>query len=130
MNEEEIIKIAEDFVNYIRFKEKPKYSESQWFMAIEDLLDMYRQEKEKKKKLEEEVKCFRDSYKEARIEECDTYFLMNKVIDMMAEKILNLDIKMSKDRYDHARVWDTKEGIKEYYFNKVKEKKDATKNIG
>ena len=58
MNEDEIIQIVKDYINYIRFDEKPKYSASQWQMAIEDLLDLYQQEKEKNKELERYKKYY------------------------------------------------------------------------
>ena len=47
MSEDEIIKIVKDFISYIRFDEKPKYGVRQQYMAIENLLDLYQQEKEK-----------------------------------------------------------------------------------
>lgn len=56
MNTEEILDIVKDFTNHIRFNEKAKYSVSQWYMAIEDLLELYidkntelQKEKEKNK---------------------------------------------------------------------------------
>ena len=62
MNIEEILDIVKDFTNHMRFNEKAKYSVSQWYMAIEDLLEIYidkntelQKEKEKNKKLEEEI---------------------------------------------------------------------------
>ena len=45
----------------------------------------------------------------------------DKIIDKMAEEILKIDTAKSKFEYDHAKVWDTEKGIKEY-FKKVVDK--------
>lgn len=65
MSEEEIINVVRDYINYIRFNEKAKYSINQWQMAIEDLLDLYDKEKEKNAKLERDLKHKNDLIKQA-----------------------------------------------------------------
>lgn len=45
----------------------------------------------------------------------------SKVIDKMAEEILKIDTAKSKFEYDHAKVWDTEKGIKEYFEKVVDE---------
>lgn len=69
--------------------------------------------------LESEVKMLKEEINQEK----EKNKKLEEVIDMMAEEILNLDIKMSKDRYDNAKVWDTKEGIKEYFLKKAKGEK-------
>lgn len=44
-----------------------------------------------------------------------------KIIDKMAEEILKIDTAKSKFEYDHAKVWDTEKGIKEYFKKAVDE---------
>ena len=39
----------------------------------------------------------------------------DKIIDKMAQEILRMDTAKSKFEYDHAKVWDTEKGIKEYF---------------
>jgi hypothetical protein len=115
---------------------------ARYYNSLFEILDKQQeelqQEKEKNKKLEEEVKCFRDSYEEVRIEECDTYFLMNKVIDMMATFIGNEDIdeKICKNVDECYR--DNEDGdyfpckacIKEYYFKVAKGEEYKNKYCG
>lgn len=43
----------------------------------------------------------------------------SKIIDKMAEEILKIDTAKSKFEYDHAKVWDTEKGIKEYFKKEV-----------
>lgn len=65
MSEEEIIEIVQDYINYIRFKENARYSINQWFMAIEDLLDLYNKEKEKNQKiLSDNIETFQKLFAE------------------------------------------------------------------
>lgn len=45
----------------------------------------------------------------------------SKIIDKMAEEILKIDTAKSKFEYDHAKVWDTEKGIKEYFKKVVDE---------
>lgn len=45
----------------------------------------------------------------------------DKIIDLMAKEILRLDTEKSKFEYDHAKMWDTEKGIKEYFIKKVGE---------
>ena len=45
---------------------------------------------------------------------------LNRIIDLMAEEILRLDTEKSKFEYDHAKMWDTEKGIKEYFAKKAK----------
>ena len=45
----------------------------------------------------------------------------SKIIDKMAEEILKIDTAKSKFEYDHAKVWDTEKGIKEYFEKVVDE---------
>ncbi|MBO6233241.1 MAG: hypothetical protein J6N78_04200, partial [Clostridia bacterium] len=40
---------------------------------------------------------------------------LEKIIEKMAEEILKIDTAKSKFEYDHAKVWDTEKGIKEYF---------------
>lgn len=103
-----------------------------------DLEKELNQEKEKNKKLEEEKK---QAFKDYNSTACE---LMD-VINLMAEKLRDLkddidtlhegeiDCFIPKDFCDVngcAKYKDCAYCIKEYYFNKVREKKDATKNIG
>ena len=44
---------------------------------------------------------------------------LEKVIDEMAKEILRIDTAKSKFEYDHAKVWDTENGIKQYFYRKV-----------
>ena len=57
--------------------------------------------------------------------------LLKKQIDLMSEEILKLDIEKSKFEYDHARIYDTSEFIKQYFKNKVNEleKEELLKTI-
>lgn len=45
----------------------------------------------------------------------------SNIIDKMAEEILKIDTAKSKFEYDHAKVWDTEKGIKEYFEKVVDE---------
>lgn len=45
----------------------------------------------------------------------------DKTIDLMAKEILRLDTEKSKFEYDHAKMWDTEKGIKEYFTKKAGE---------
>ena len=49
----------------------------------------------------------------------------------MSEEILKLDIEKSKFEYDHARIYDTSEFIKQSFKNKVNEleKEELLKTI-
>lgn len=122
MNGEEKIKNIEEILELCR--EELPYNEDisatldcEDLESLECLYKMYKQEKEKNKKIEEEIKCFRDSYEEARIEECDNYFMLNRIINLMAEDLKkNIDV-----------LYDTNKSItdiKAYYFNKAKEIKN------
>lgn len=44
---------------------------------------------------------------------------LENAVNEMAKDILKLDIEKSKHRYDHARVWNTVEGIKKYYLRRA-----------
>ena len=136
MNEEEIIKTVDKFVDDERLVDKKgnyykpyKFGQAQRFVfkeqyeAIQGLLDLYIQEKEKNKKLEEE-------WDEALI---DAYFkkeeVYNKVIDLMAEEIwrcnaIDCDFKhfkdnICKDEQDTGNKQICKECIKQYHFKKA-----------
>ena len=43
----------------------------------------------------------------------------DKTINLMAKEILKLDTAKSKFEYDHAKMWDTETGIKEYFTKKA-----------
>lgn len=45
----------------------------------------------------------------------------DKIIDLMSNEILVLDIKRANMTYDKARIWETEKGIKQYFENKAKE---------
>lgn len=111
MNEEEIIEfidqlygVEREYYNTVRVKNTENI-----ITAIKSAIILYQHEKEKNKKLEEEREGFKRSYKIVMEEKANDYFLMSEVIDLMSEEILNLDIN-----------WDTKEGIKEYYFKEAR----------
>lgn len=82
---------------------------------------MNKEEKEKVEKIKwnnEHEYCSKD----------DVDFLLNliqkqeAIIDKMAEEILKIDTAKSKFEYDHAKVWDTEKGIKEYFKKEVERK--------
>ena len=122
MNEEEIL-------NEIDFCLAGEYITMEHRQAIECLLDLYNQEKEKNKKLEEEKEAFEKGYEIARDEEVDNYFLMSKVIDMLIENIIEYHVP-----YDYCIAYGKnpnecdvlndnekcKECIKQYYFKKAR----------
>lgn len=45
----------------------------------------------------------------------------DKIINLMASEILVLDIKRANDTHDKARIWETEEGVIQYFENKAKE---------
>ena len=105
MNEEEIIEKVMQHVKYMKNAIAEPGSPAD---ALFGLWNLYNQEKEKNKKLEEEVKQFSNSYAEMKIEDCDTYFMLNRIINLMAEDLKrnadiifdkNMDIKNIKKYY-------------------------------
>ena len=76
------------------------------------------QEKEKNEKLEEEKEGFKRSYEIVMEEKANDYFLMNKVIDLMAEDLLRLDYHSEEVV---KKYWSE---VKEMYFKKARGEKN------
>lgn len=102
MNEEEILKECNELSENKHHELGDCWDEEYSANAIKGLLDLYTQEKEKNKKLEE-------------------------VIDMMAEDLVRVpendfmsETKLSVVHLINLHIEEKKEHIKEYYFNKVK----------
>lgn len=110
----------EDMINEIDFCLAGEYITMEHRQAIEGLLKRYNQEKEKNKKLEEELD-------EAII---NAYFnkeeVCNKVIDRMAKQISclsrNLDNATNFERVSEEEY--NVDFIKQYYFKKARGEKD------
>ena len=110
MSEKEIVKNIEYSQTQMRLGNLPDYSQSH-YKDIQGLLDLYNQEKEKNKKLEE-------------------------VIDLMAEDIWKTDdyftckdIKMKEDCYADSLADGNVCGencIKQYYFKKARGEENET----
>jgi len=138
MNEEEILKECNELAKDKHHELGDCWDEEYSANAIKGLLDLYNQEKEKNKKLEEEKEAFAKGYTIARIEECDNYFLFNKVIDLMAGDIWKTDdyftckdIKMKEDCYADTLADGNACGgncIKQYYFKKARGEEDDNRN--
>lgn len=47
--------------------------------------------------------------------------LKDKIIDIMAEEILKLDRMRASHEYDKPRIWETEEGVEEFFRKKVEE---------
>lgn len=48
-------------------------------------------------------------------------FIMDRMINKMSEEILKLDRIRASHEYNKPRIWETDEGIKEYFRKKVEE---------
>lgn len=47
MSENEAEIKVQDFISYVRFNEQPKYTEKDWLLAIETILDLYNNQKQR-----------------------------------------------------------------------------------
>ena len=147
MNEEEIIEICKNMLLMPDCWEMQKeYNGKLDFIgsiegneAIQGLLDLYNKEKEKNKKLGEELEESRISFRE-QVKIVNNYFAMNKVIDLMAKDIWESDdwttckaIKSSEDCYADTLAdgkFCGKDCIKEYYFKVAKGEEYKNKYCG
>lgn len=107
MNEDKIIEIVKDFISYIRFDKKTKYGVRKQYMAIENLLDLYQQQKQQITELQainEEHKKINGELREEN----------KKLSEELVEGICN---KIDVEEFEKMRA--ELERYKKYYQNEI-----------
>lgn len=122
MNEEEkkaigyIKNCLDDEYNY---KHATRYEDKKVYNVILNLIES--QQREIKRFTRNEFKRSNKMLNLISMHSYDKEKMKNKdkIIDLMAKEILRLDTEKSKFEYDHAKMWDTEKGIKEYFIKKA-----------
>lgn len=119
MDKDEVADIVDDFTSYIRFHTSPKYSTSQWLMAIEYMAELF-------KKQRVELDLYKNHTLHLICEKCGKEFTAKRKDARYCSKCSKLNQKAyyhnQSDEWKHKRAEKSKLKMRELRARRKQEK--------